>query len=118
MEHIAVVILADAESHADMGRVANALELAKEAQEQGDAVKVIFDGAGTRWVPALTDENGQLNPLYRAVEKSVAGACSFCASAFHVADQIAETDVPLLEEYDKHPSLRSLIAQGYNVVTF
>ena len=46
MEKIAVIILADIETHGDMGRVANALELAKEAKELGDDVRIIFDGAG------------------------------------------------------------------------
>lgn len=36
--HVALIVLADTETHADMGRVANALEAAKELYEAGDPV--------------------------------------------------------------------------------
>jgi len=45
---IAIVLLADTESHADAGRMANALETAREAVEAGVGVEIIFDGAGGR----------------------------------------------------------------------
>jgi hypothetical protein len=47
MAKAAIVVLAGTESHADLGRVTNALEAAKEFEEAGDDVEVIFDGAGT-----------------------------------------------------------------------
>lgn len=118
MARIGVIVLADAESHADMGRMANALELAKEAKENGDVVTIIFDGAGTRWVPELTNPDHDLHKLYSTVKDTVQGACAFCAAAFHVRDKIKQTDVPLVGDFDGHPSLRTLIAEGYELVTF
>lgn len=118
MPKIAVVVLADTESHGDMGRVANALELAKEAREKNDAVTLVFDGAGTKWVPALHDPSSKLAPLYNAVRDTVAGACAFCSVAFGVKEEVEQAGVPLLSEYDDHPSLRKLLADGYHVVTF
>lgn len=118
MAKIGVIVLADAETHADMGRIANALELAKEAKQNGDHVTLVFDGAGTRWIPQLTDDQHDLHKLYDGVKDTVQGACAFCAAAFHVRDQIKETDVPLIGEFDGHPSLRSLVADGYQLVTF
>ena len=118
MAKISVVVLADSETHGDMGRVANALSLAKEAEEAGDDVEVVFDGAGTTWVPVLTDENHDMHPMYQAIEDRVAGACEFCANAFHVRDAVKESDVPFLSEYEGHPSLRTRIEEGYQIVTF
>ena len=119
MAKIAVVVLADIESHADMGRVTNALELAKEAKEAGDEVRVVFDGAGTRWIPELTNpEHLLLNKLYEATRDVVSGACAFCAAAFEVKEQVQQAGVPLLSEYEGHPSLRGAIADGFSVVTF
>lgn len=118
MAKIAVVLLADNESHGDMGRVANALELAKESKEQGDDVRLVFDGAGTRWVGPLSSSDHMLNPVYEAVKNTVAGACAFCANAFDVKDEVQNAGVKLLQEYEGHPSLRSLIAAGFSVVTF
>ena len=38
MTKVRILVLADTETHADMGRVANALETTKELQEAGDEV--------------------------------------------------------------------------------
>jgi hypothetical protein len=118
MAKIAVVVLADIETHGDKGRVANALELAKEAKQAGSEVKIIFDGAGTRWVPLLHNEDSKLSVVYREVSDTVHGACAFCAAAFGVKDEVKATGVRLLGEFEGHPSLHTLIVDGYTVVTF
>jgi hypothetical protein len=51
----AALLLAGTETRADLGRVVNALQIAREFDESGDEVSVIFDGAGTQWVPTLAD---------------------------------------------------------------
>ncbi len=117
MNGIAVVILADNETHADMGRLANALELAKEARENDDEIRVVFDGAGTRWVPALARDDHPLHKLYDAISDASV-ACAFCSAAFEVKDQIQATGIKLVGEYEGHPSIRKLLIDGFKVVTF
>jgi len=117
-QKIAIVILADTEEHGDHGRVTNAFELAKEAKEAGDDVVILFDGAGTKWVPEIAKEGSPMNKIYQAVADKVLGACAFCSSAFGVKDQVSAAGVKLVSEYDGHPSLRRLIAEGYSIVTF
>ena len=118
MAKISVVVLAGAESHADMGRVTNALSLAKESKEAGDDVEIVFDGAATTWIPELADPEHDLHGLYAAVEDRVAGACEFCAGAFGVREEVREAGVDFLSEFEGHPSLRSRAEQGYEIVTF
>ncbi|TVR61307.1 MAG: hypothetical protein EA426_03585 [Spirochaetaceae bacterium] len=118
MTKIAVVVFADGETHGDQGRVANALELAKEAKNASSEVKIIFDGAGTKWVPILNGEDSKLSVEYRQVADTVHGACAFCAAAFGVKDEIKATGVRLLGEFEGHPSLHTLIVEGYTVVKF
>lgn len=118
MAKISVVLLADSESHGDLGRLANALSLTKEAKEAGDEVELVFDGAGTTWIPKVSDPEHKLNPVYRAIEDKVAGACEFCANAFEVKDEVKEAGVSLISEFEGHPSLRARVADGYEVVTF
>lgn len=118
MNKIAIVVLSEVGSHEALGRVVNALEFAKELQDHDDDVKIIFDGAGTTWVPELADEEHDAHPLYKAVEENFHGACKFCSKAFGVINEVRKTDVDLLEEYDGHPSLRNFITDGYQVVTF
>ncbi|NGP90125.1 DsrE family protein [Fodinibius halophilus] len=118
MVKIAIVVLAGTESHESLGRVVNALELAKELQENNDEIKIVFDGAGTEWVPELENENHDAHPLYNAVKENIHGACRFCAKAFGVINEINDTEIELLDEYDQHPSLRNFIVEGYQIVTF
>src|ERR687898_1289801 len=47
----------------------------------------------------------------------VSGACGFCARAFEAEEHIHEAKVPLLEEYNDHPSIRRLVVSGYQVIT-
>lgn len=118
MAKISVIVLADTEIHGDMGRVANALALVKEAKEAGDDVELVFDGAGVKWAPTLADPDHDLHPVYEAVADEVAGACEFCAGAFGVREEVRDAGVSFLSEFEGHPSLRSRIADGYEVVTF
>ncbi|NIV13590.1 MAG: hypothetical protein GWN62_20600, partial [Aliifodinibius sp.] len=100
------------------GRIVNALETAKECKEADDDIQIIFDGAGTKWVTELSNPEHYVHPLYSAVQDKIGGACDYCAGAFGVKEAIKKTEVKLLDEYDQHPSLKKLIDQGYQLVTF
>jgi hypothetical protein len=115
---VAVVILSGAGTHESLGKVVNALEFAKELQDHDDEVKIVFDGAGTTWVPELTKDDHDAHELYKAVEESIYGACKFCSKAFGVINEVRKSGVLLLDDYDGHPSLRNFIADGYQIVTF
>lgn len=118
MNKVAIVVLAGTESHESLGRVVNALELAKELQEHDDEVKIVFDGAGTEWIPELENEEHDVHPLFNAIKENIHGACRFCAKAFGVFKEIKESEIDLLDEYDQHPSLRNFISKGHQVITF
>jgi hypothetical protein len=115
---LAIVILAGTETHEGLERLVNALETAKEMKETGDELRVVFDGAGTEGLATLSDPQHRAHGLYAAVADQVSGACSYCANAFHVRDKLEQAEVPLLSEYDNHPSIRRLLAEGYQVLTF
>jgi hypothetical protein len=117
MTKVAVLILAGTGSGAGIGRVVNGLQAAKEFTEADDDVRVIFDGAATAWVPALADEDHDYHALFAAVEHRV-GVCDYCAGAFDVSEAVDATGVDRLDEYEGHPSLRDLVVDGYEVITF
>jgi hypothetical protein len=118
MAKAAILVLADTETHGDLGRVVNGLMAAKEFKEAGDDVRVIFDGAATKWPGVLSEPQHKYHKLFEEVADRVVGACGYCARAFH-AEQGAETaHVHLLEEYEGHPSVRRLVVDGYQVLTF
>ncbi len=118
MLKVAIVVLADAETPADTGRLANALITAKEFKEEGDRVAVIFDGAGVRWIPELVNSEHKYSRLFGSLADAIAGACAYCAQAYGVREEIEQAGVPLISEYKRHPSLRGYVAQGYQIITF
>ncbi len=48
----------------------------------------------------------------------VAGACKACAVSFGVREEVQASGVPLLTEYKGHQSLRRLVGEGFQVITF
>lgn len=118
MTKAAIVVLADTETAGELGRVVNALTTAKEFKESGDEVAVVFDGAGTQWVPALSDSGHKYSDLFEAVRDRVAGACEYCSQAYGVKDEVEETGINLLGDYEHHPSLHGYAERGYQVITF
>lgn len=118
MPKACVVLLADTDTHEAMGRMANALSTVKEFAEAGDEVMLVFDGAGTRWVPVLETEEHRYHRIYAEITDHIGGACAYCAAAFGVREQIQASRVRLLSEYRGHPSLRRFASDGYQIVTF
>lgn len=117
MTKIAVMLLADTETAEAMGRMANALTLAKEGKEAGDEVRLVLDGAGTKWAPELAKDDHKYHRLFEDV-RDKAAACVYCARAYGVKDEIEAAGVGLLDEYKGHPSIRQLITDGFEVITF
>jgi len=112
------MLFADTETAEGMGRMANALTTASEFRDAGDDVLVIFDGAGTRWIPVLADPEHKYHRLLTDVRDRIQGACVYCARAYGVKDVIEGAGIALLDEYKGHPSIRDLMDKGYEVVTF
>ncbi|GAB3668403.1 DsrE family protein [Halopiger thermotolerans] len=118
MVNAAVVILAGTESHADTGRLVNGLEAAREfAVNEADDVELIFDGAGTQWIAELEDEDHEYHDLYRSVQDEAA-VCDYCAGAFDVDDAVDDAGIVRIDENEGHPSIRSLVDDDYEIITF
>jgi hypothetical protein len=118
MAKAALVVLADTESREGLGRIANALVTAQEFNEAGDEVTIVFDGAGTKWIPELASAEHKYHQRFEALRPRIAGACAYCAAAFGVRMEVEAAQVELLDEYEQHPSIRRLVADGYQVITF
>lgn len=118
MAKVAAIVFAGTGSPEALGRVVNALTTAKEFHEAGDGAVVIFDGAGTTWIGELSQTDHAYHGLYAEVKGLVSGACSYCAEAFGVREQVEQANVALLDEYSGHPSIRALVADEYTVLTF
>ena len=118
MTKAAIVILAGTDGHENLGRIANGLEAAKEfAENDEDELELIFDGAGTQWIPELENEAHDYHDLYAAVSDE-ASACDYCSGAFGVDEAVQDAGVVQLDDNDGHPSVRSLVDDDYEIITF
>lgn len=66
----------------------------------------------------LSDPDHDAHKLYELVEDPIAGACGYGAEAFEATGEVEEADVTLLDGYKPHPSSRTLLQEGYEVLNF
>ncbi len=107
--------------HAGEGELARALHgllYARELKQGGHQVRLLFDGAGTGWIPRMEDPAWKYHSVYRWVKEQglIGGACQYCSTAFRVADSVLQAGIALLGEADGHPSLQALVEDGYQLL--
>lgn len=61
----AIVVFSDTTSFEALGKVSNALMLSLESLEHGDDLKIIFEGAGTKWIGEMEKEEHKMHGLYK-----------------------------------------------------
>jgi hypothetical protein len=66
----------------------------------------------------LANAEHKYHGRFEALRPRVAGACAYCARAFGVRKEVEAAGGSQLDEYEQHPSLRRLVANGYQVITF
>ena len=118
MNPVTILVLADTQTHGDLGRVVNALSTAKEFKASGDEVALIFEGAGTRAAVQLADPEHQLHAAFKEVDEVITGICRFCAQGYQVAEQAEAAGFTLLSGDHQHPSVRNFLVNGYEVINF
>jgi hypothetical protein len=117
MHSIAIVIYSKLEG-AGNSAIYRALMFADELQRHGDDVVVVFDGAGTTAAAALVDPAQPLHRVYERVRSRVRGFCQACAKSYGVPDALLAAGLPPLTDDRGHASLRGLLAEGRQIVTF
>jgi len=63
---------------------------------------------------------GRGSRLPRAVSsrREDVGVCGYCSNAFGVEDAVADAGLETLDDYEGHPSIRSLVDDDYEIITF
>ena len=102
----------------DEQQLESALEKASKLKGAGCDVRLIFDGAGTQWVPKLAKSDHPLNKLFSALRDRAPAACRYCASTFGVEEQVRDAGLILLDDYHNSSNLNDLISRKYETVTF
>lgn len=122
----AIVVLSDPKSGSQeeaLGRVFNALAAAYDFKQRGDDVSVLFQGAGTRWIGELSQEDHPAHELYTQVADTIAGISCACADVFGGGEEAKNSGFDLITDNPVPgtsglPSLASLISEGRSILTF
>lgn len=118
---VAIILHAGTGNHEQQARAFHSLVYAKELQERGSEVRLVFDGAGTEWLARWNDpqdeHDKQLAGFFQAVKQDglVYSVCDFCSGAFQVRDKLVAAGEPLVAQYMNHPSVASLVDEGFQV---
>lgn len=102
----------------DMARVYRGLKTAAEFKAAGDDVTVVFDGSGVESLAAISEEGHPMNALIESLRDDVRGACSYCAGAHKVKDDISAAGWGLRDEAGGELSIRALAAEGRQILNY
>jgi len=120
VKKVALILHAEPGTHDAMGRAFHALLYTQELHEKNHEVQLLFDGGGTRWIDEFLKEDNPLAPLYRSLKSAgvIGGVCDYCITAFDGDKEVVKREgLTLIGDYQGHPSIATLIENGYQVIT-
>ena len=121
MDKTAIVIFSDPKNGTEeaLGRVFNGLAAAYDFLQNKQEVKVIFQGAGTRWPAELENSEHPAHSLYKEIEGVIEGISCGCADVFGAEttgmDLITNNPVPGTTGVSSFVELQK---EGYSVLMF
>ena len=115
-----ILLEAGPETREGSARALHAMLYAAELKRSGHEVTLLFDGAGTEWARDLRDAENPLRSTYQKMEEAGVKEiiCEACSRAFHVDEALKEGKVPLVSEFEGHPSLSKWLEKGYAPLVF
>jgi hypothetical protein len=114
---IAIVIYSNVTTEAK-SRAYRAFGFAAELMAAGDDVAIVFDGGGSATLAAVLDPAHDLHRAWKRVAPALRGVCSYCAKAYGVQETLTAAGIPLLADDHGHASLRALLGEGRQIITF
>lgn len=117
MNRIAVVIYSKLEG-AGKSAVYRAMMFVDELRRHGDDVTLVFDGAGTTALAEMLAPAHDLHRVWTQAAPALRGACRYCAKSYGVLEALEAAQVPMLGDDRGHASLRNLLLEGRQVITF
>lgn len=95
-----------------------AFGFAAELLAAGDDVVIVFDGGGTATLAEVIRPEHDLHRAWKKAAAALRGACDYCAKAYEVHAALVAAGVPMLKDDHGHASLRALLNEGRQIITF
>ncbi len=116
-QKVAVVIYSNITAE-PASRAYRAFGFVAELLAHGDDVALVFDGGGSATLAAVLDPSHTLHRPWQRAAAALRGVCGYCARSYGVADALTAAGVPFLIEDHGHASLRDLLLEGRQIITF
>lgn len=118
MDRHLIILQAGKEGYEGLARAYHALLYCKDFCEHGACAKLVFDGAGTEWVPELMKPEHKLHPLFKEVQAKgmIDAVCDSCAGGFGAKDAAQKGGLPMKSESHGHPSIARYALEGYRII--
>lgn len=117
MHKLALVIYSRLEG-SGTSAVYRGLMFADELRRGGDDVVVVFDGAGSTALAAMLAPEHKLHATWLKAAPALRGVCHACARSYGVFEALQAAGVPMLADDKGHASLRALLNEGRQIITF
>jgi hypothetical protein len=117
MQPVAVVIYSNITTEAK-SRAYRALGFVAELLRAGDDVTLVFDGGGAATLAAILDPANDLHRAWTKAAPALRGVCAYCARSYGVDAVLTAARIPMLTDDHGHASLRGLLAEGRQIITF
>ena len=94
----------------------NALDMTDRGMESC----IVIEGAATKLIPELAEEDHPLHTLWEKTKarRLVAGVCKACSQKMGGLEAARNQGLALLDEMNGHPSIGRYREDGYEVFTF
>lgn len=86
----------------------------------GYDVKIVIEGSATKLVGPLADPDTPFSKFYaECIDKGLVDCvCRACANKMGSLEEAERQKLPLCSDMSGHPSMRSYIEKGYEIITF
>jgi hypothetical protein len=117
MNKVAIVIYSKLEG-SGKSAVYRAMMFADELIRAGDDVTIVFDGGGSAALADMIRPESDLHRVWTKAASALRGVCSYCAKSYGVKEALEAAGIPMLTDDRGHASLRALITEGRQIITF
>ena len=94
----------------------NALDM----KEREYVASVVIEGAATRLLPELAQDQNPLHALWKKTKAAglIAGVCKACSKKMGTMESAVNRGLNLLDDIGGHPSIAKFRDEGFEVITF
>lgn len=117
MNKLAVVVYSNLDG-SGLSAVYRALMFVDELQRAGDDVALVFDGSGSSALAEIIRPESELHRAWTKAAPALRGVCSHCAKSYGVREALEVAGIPMLVDDRGHASLRALLVEGRQIITF